>query len=35
MNWGRQSKQGLVLLETVIVIGILGILVTLLMPSYV
>lgn len=35
MNWGRQSKQGLILLETVIVIGILGILFTLLIPSYV
>lgn len=35
MNWGKQSKQGLILLEMVIVIGILGILFTLLVPSYV
>lgn len=35
MNWRKQSKQGLILLEIVIVIGILGILFTLLMPSYV
>lgn len=34
MNWNKQSKQGMILLEAVIIIGILAVLFTLLMPAY-
>lgn len=34
MNWGKRSKQGFILLEALIMIGILGVLFVLIMPSY-
>ena len=34
MNWNKQSKQGMILLEAVIIVGILCVLLALMMPSY-
>lgn len=34
MNWKKQTRQGFILLEAIIMIGILGILFASLMPSY-